>query len=131
MKILFLTLVNIRNFNEHGIYPDLIREFLKNNHSVDVVCAAENTEKNEFSCFSDHARLLRVATGKVQKTNIIRKGIETLLIERRFKKAIKETFSDIRYDLIIYSTPPITLVGAVEYIKKRDQAKTYILQETA
>lgn len=127
MKILFLTLVSIRNFNEHGIYQDLIREFLKHNHSVDVVCAAENTEKNEFSCFSDHARLLRVATGKVQKTNIIRKGIETLLIERRFKKAIKETFSDIRYDLIIYSTPPITLVGAVEYIKKRDQAKTYLL----
>ena len=29
MKILFLTLLDIENLNEHGIYHDLLREFVK------------------------------------------------------------------------------------------------------
>jgi glycosyltransferase involved in cell wall biosynthesis len=33
----------------------------------------------------------------------------------------------VKFDLVLYSTPPITLVSAVEYVKKRDGAKTYLL----
>ena len=36
-------------------------------------------------------------------------------------------FADIKFDLILYSTPPITFYKAIEYVKKRDGAKTYLL----
>ena len=49
------------------------------------------------------------------------------MIEPIFKKAIREYFSNVKFDLVLYSTPPITLVSAVEYVKKRDGAKTYLL----
>jgi glycosyltransferase involved in cell wall biosynthesis len=48
-------------------------------------------------------------------------------LERIFIKAIKTFFYGIRFDLIIYSTPPITFGRAVKYFKKRDKAKTYLL----
>ena len=33
----------------------------------------------------------------------------------------------MKFDLVLYSTPPITLVSAVEYVKKRDGARSYLL----
>nr|WP_305118314.1 glycosyltransferase family 4 protein [uncultured Acetatifactor sp.] len=74
-----------------------------------------------------NAIILRLQIGNTQKTNIIEKGISTVLIEPAYKKAIRQYFSDVKFDLILYSTPPITLVGAIEYVKKRDGAKTYLL----
>ena len=49
------------------------------------------------------------------------------MIEPTFKKAIKKYFSKVKFDLVLYSTPPITLVSAIEYVKNRDGAKTYLL----
>ena len=62
-----------------------------------------------------------------QKTNLIEKGISILTLESKFKSGIKKYFSDVKFDLVLYSTPPITLQKAVEFIKLRDQAKTYLL----
>ena len=75
----------------------------------------------------DNATILRLRIGNTQKTSIIEKGISTVMIEPIFKKAIKGYFSDVKFDLVLYSTPPITLVSAIEYVKKRDGAKTYLL----
>ena len=63
----------------------------------------------------------------ITKTNLIEKGISTLRISSQYKSAIKKYFSDVKLDLILYSTPPITLVNCIEYVKKRDGAKTYLL----
>ena len=126
MNILFLTLVSIRSFEDHGIYTDLLREFLRNGHSVDVVCPSKNVETNWTECGND-SRILTVAVGDVEKTSFIKKGINTVLLERRFVSAIRANLTDRVYDLVLYSTPPITLAGVVAYIKKRDNAKTYLL----
>jgi hypothetical protein len=65
--------------------------------------------------------------GNIQKTNLIEKGISTLTLESKFKRGINKYFSDIKFNLILYSTPPITLQRAVEYVKQRDNAKAYLL----
>lgn len=127
MRVLFLTLGNIKSLEEHGIYQDLIRTFLNNEHCVDVVCPAEESRTTAFTDSIPNGRLLHVACGNVQKTGLIKKGINTILLESRFKRAIRQNLSDVKYDLIVYSTPPITLAGAVRYIKRRDNAKTYLL----
>ena len=64
--------------------------------------------------------ILNVKTLNIQKTNIVEKGIGTLLIENQFKAAIKKHLSDVRFDLITYSTPTITFTNVVKYLKKKN-----------
>lgn len=128
MNILFLTLVQFETLQERNIYTDLLREFVKNGHQVYCVSPVEKRQNQETHVINEkNSMILRLKIGNTQKTNIIKKGISTVMIEPLFKRAIKQYFSNVKFDLILYSTPPITLVSAIEYIKKRDHAKTYLL----
>lgn len=128
MNLLFLTLLGFESLQDRNIYTDLLREFVKNGHEVYVISPVEKRQKVETHLIEeDNAKILRLKIGNTQKTNIIEKGISTIRIEPQFKKAIRKYFSDVKFDLILYSTPPITLVSAIKYVKKRDNAKTYLL----
>lgn len=128
MNILFLTIVQMGSIEDHGIYPDLLREFRNQGHSVYHVSAYERRVGKETEFAEDAGSFaLRVKIGNLTKCNLIEKGLSTLMINSCYQSAIKKYLSDIRFDLVLYSTPPITLAGTVEYIKKRDNAKTYLL----
>lgn len=128
MNILFLTLVNISGFEEQqNIYADQCRELVRRGHKVHIVCPDESGAETAFLPYREGSGVLKVKTGQVQKTSLIRKGIATLTLGTCFKKAIKKHLKGRKYDLVMYSTPPITLVNIVKYIKKRDGAKTYLL----
>jgi len=128
MKVLFLTLLNFNSLQEKNIYTDLLRVFVKNGHEVYAISPVERKLKQKtYMVYEKNAVILRLRIGNIQKTNIVEKGISTVLIEPTYKKAIKKYFSDIKFDLVLYSTPPITLIGAIEYVKKRDGAKSYLL----
>lgn len=127
MKILFITIGEFTNLHNQGIYTDLMREFLKNNNSIYVVCANQSeNEKNHVYSNGDF-NILRVRTGRLTKNNIIKKGLSIILVETQFKNAIKKHFKDIKFDLVVYTTPPITFANVVDYVKKRDNAKSYLL----
>lgn len=128
MNVLFLTLLSFDSLQERTIYTDLLREFVKNGHEVYAISPTEKREaKGTHLVKESHSTILRLQIGNTQKTNVVEKGISTVMIEPTFKKAIRQYFADVMFDLIIYSTPPITLVSAIEYVKKRDGAKTYLL----
>jgi glycosyltransferase involved in cell wall biosynthesis len=128
MKVLFLTIVKISSFDERGIYTDLLRKFHSEGHEVNVVCPIERREnKNTFILEEDKGKILNVKTFNLQKTNIIEKGLGTIAIEYQFLKAIKKQFSGVKFDVVIYSTPPITFVKVIQFIKKRDGAYSYLL----
>lgn len=128
MNILFLTLLDFSTIYESGIYTDLMREFVKDNHKVYIISPTEKRKKQPTRLIDNESyKILKLQIGNTQKTNIIEKGISTITLEPKFKRGIKEYFSDVKFDLVIYSTPPITLQKAVEYVKKRDNAKAYLL----
>ena len=128
MNVLFLTLLAFDSIQERTLYTDLLREFVKNGHHIYAISPVEKRQNQETQLIEEeNATILRLQIGNTQKTNIIEKGISTVMIEPTFKKAIREYFSSVKFDLVVYSTPPITLVSAVEYVKKRDGAKTYLL----
>ena len=128
MNVLFLTLLGFDSVRERNIYTDLLREFAKNGHQVFAVSPVEKRFGQDTHLIEEeNATVLRLRIGNTQKTNIIEKGISTVMIGPTFKKAIKNYFPDVKFDLILYSTPPITLVSVVEYVKKRDGSKTYLL----
>ena len=128
MNVLFLTLVPFESLSSRNLYTDLLRQFTGKGHRVYVISPAEKREGVETHLVKEeNAEILRLRIGNTQKTNIIEKGISTVMIEPAFKKAIRQFFSAVKFDLVLYSTPPITLTGAVRYVKKRDGAKTYLL----
>ena len=104
MNILFLTMVPIKEINDSNLYADLMREFVKHGHYVGIVSPAER-RLNEETSFKEYGSnsILRVKVGNLQKTNIIEKGISTLMVESQFRNAIKKYYTDKRFDLIIYS----------------------------
>lgn len=128
MNILFLSIGDFPSIRHREIYPDLMREFIKNDHNVYVVCSREKRKNLDTELVEeDGAKLVKVKIGNITKTNLIEKGISTLCISAQYKSAIKKYFSGVKFDLILYSTPPITLVNCIEYVKKRDGARTYLL----
>ncbi len=128
MKVLLLTIGNLSNINQHEIYSDLLRCFRDNGHSVYAVSANEKRsgKETEFKV-EDGIHMLRVKIGNITKCGFIEKGISTLMVEAQFKSAIKKFLGDVKFDLVLYSTPPITLCSVVEYVKKRDGAHTYLM----
>lgn len=128
MNILFLTLAAIRNLNERSIYLDLMNEFAGHCHDVFIVSPLEKKYQEETR-LSDKGRLhlVQVRTGNLFQVGMLEKGISQLLLGRQYERAIREFWADKRFDLILYSTPPITLAGTVKQIKKKTNAKTYLL----
>lgn len=128
MNILFLTLFELSTLEEGNLYTDLMKVFVKNNHNVHIISPTEKRRQQPTHLLEkDNYKILKLQIGNTQKTNMIEKGISTLTLESKYKKGIKDYFSEIKFDLVLYSTPPVTLKRAVEYVKKRDNAKTYLL----
>ncbi|MBK7107107.1 MAG: glycosyltransferase family 4 protein [Ignavibacteriae bacterium] len=128
MNILFLTLVGTEDINERGIYNDLMRKFRDEGHSVFIVSPFERRLKKRTQLIEQYGiKLLKVKTLNIQKTNIIEKGLSTLSIEYLFLASIKKHFKNIKFDLVLYSTPPITFSKIISYIKKTCKAKSYLL----
>lgn len=130
MNILFLTMSSgLKNINESGIYADLMRCFRDKGHNVYVIYPKERRLNQDTICEEKNGiHLLGVKTLNVTKTNLIEKGIGQVLLEYQFKKALKEYWQDVRFDLILYSTPPITFTKVISYAKRNNlSAITYLL----
>lgn len=128
MNILLITLLDFQTIHEPGLYQDLMRTFEDHGHNVFVISPFER-KKAEKTRLIQNGRclILKLKIGNTQKTNLIEKGISTLLIEPTVIAGIKRYFSDVRFDLVLYSTPPITFCNAISYVKRRDHARTYLL----
>ncbi|MBQ0026247.1 MAG: glycosyltransferase family 4 protein [Lachnospiraceae bacterium] len=135
MNVLFLSLSKIKDIDEHGIYSDLMREFAKNEHEVFIVSPTEKRDgentiliEPKSSDWHKNVHILQLKTGNITSTrNLIEKGISTLVIEWQITNGIKKYFPEVKFDLVLYATPPITLVKPIKYIKKRDGAKSYLM----
>jgi len=128
MNILFLTLHKINSLSERGIYTDLLRKFQEEGNTIHIVCPNERRErKNTEILINKQLHLLKVKTFNIQKTNLFEKGLATLAIEFQYLFAIKKHFTKTKFDLVLYSTPPITFSKVINYVKKRDRAYSYLL----
>ena len=121
MNVLFLTISRHTDINARGIYADLIRKFRDEGHNVYIATPNERRFKQPTKVEQHHGvATLGIKTLNIQKTNIIEKGIATILIEGMFRRAIKRYWSDISFDLVLYSTPPITFASVIRDIKRRN-----------
>ena len=142
MNIIFLTMARITGIESRGIYQDLMRKFRDEGHTVYIVTPSERRlgEPTKLVDLDDNdnvdldlndkggVHILRVKTLNLQKTNAIEKGVGQVLVEGQYKAAIKKYLSDVKFDLILYSTPPITFPKVIAYLKRQNpQAMSYLL----
>ena len=126
MRVLFLSLLDFNSLNDQNIYTDLLREFAKNGH--DVYCISPVERRTGIKThLRENGHILKLKIGNIQKTNFIEKGISTLRVERQFISGIKRYFSAIKFDVVLYATPPITFASVIKYVKHRDNARTYLM----
>ena len=129
MNVLFLTIGDFDNLESGSVHIDLVRKIVSEGHHVYVACKNESPgcRRTEVETI-DGIYLLRIKTGAIKKNvNIIKKGILTITIEKKYIRAIKKYLSDVKFDLVLYHTPPVTFEKVVAFIKKRDNAKSYLL----
>ena len=128
MKILFLSLSRIDDVNVRGNYSDLMREFIKQGHDVYIASPTERRfGKPTHLIDSPNCQILKIRTLNIQKTNIIEKGIGTLLLEFQFDRAIRKYWGNVNFDLVLYATPPITFNKVIERVKKRCACRSYLM----
>ncbi len=128
MNILFLTIVELKDIKEHTVYCDLLRCFRDNGHEIYTISPYERKtgKKTEYR-HDKRVHMLSVSTGNITKCGLVEKGISTIFIEYIFMRGVKKYFKSVKFDLVIYSTPPITFYKTIRYVKKRDGAKSYLL----
>lgn len=120
----------VKNIQASGIYNDLMRKFRDEGHNVYIIYPNERRSGLPTTLTNrDGIYCLAVRTLNVQKTNVIEKGIGQLLLESQFKSALKKYFQGVKFDLILYSTPPITFNNVIKYAKRESNGKviTYLL----
>jgi len=129
LNVLFLTLSNLENINERGIYSDFLRELSKRGINIYVVFPRQKRENLPTALTKDgNITFLKVRTGNITKTkSFIEKGISTIRLERQYLRAIKFYFKDIHFDMVIYSTPPINFNKIIKYYRKTQNSKTYLI----
>lgn len=129
MNVIFLTMSNMHGVENRGIYADLMRKFRNEGHQLYIVAPRERRTGEQTNLKEeDGVQILGVHTLNLQKTSVIEKGIGQVLVEFQFKQAIKKYLRGLSVDLILYSTPPITLMGVIGYLKKKNpKALSYLL----
>ncbi len=129
MRVVFLTMSYLAEVDVDGIYTDLMRKFRDEGHEVYIVSPRERRMGQKTRLYdSGGVHILGVKTLNLQKTNVIEKGVGQVLVESQFKKAIKRHLGNVKFDLILYSTPPITFPKVIQYLKTANpSAKTYLL----
>lgn len=128
MNILFMSLLKLEDMNESNIYTDLLREFRNHGHNVYAISPREKRLglMTEYKLDSG-INTLKVRIGNISSKSILEKGISTLSIKKHYRKAVSTYFKDVKFDLILYTTPPITFASVVDFVKKRDGATSYLL----
>ena len=128
MNVLFLSISSLPPLTEHGISLDLIRQLQQNGHNVYVVCSNERRNGQPTALIEEcGCHVLRVRIGNNKNTGIIEKGVTNLMMPHQYIAAIKKYFSGVKFNAVLYPTPPVTQAATVEFIKKRDNAKAYLL----
>lgn len=119
----------ITDISRRGIYTDLMRKFRDEGHNVYIVAPRERSFGQPTELYeADGVHILGVKTLNLQKTSVIEKGLGQVLVESQYKKAIKRYLGGVKFDLILYSTPPITFPNVISFLKKHNPgAKTYLL----
>ncbi|NWH09768.1 glycosyltransferase family 4 protein [Acholeplasma laidlawii] len=122
--ILVLTILKI-DFNlNKSLYSDLYFELSKN---ANVIVLSLTDNDNQVTKYSESLEVHNIKVSSSFQKSKIKKAINLLRLNTKLLRYVKSNLKDTTIDLVLYSTPPITLNKSIKYIKNHYHAKTYLL----
>lgn len=112
--------------NSFNMYTTIVEEFVRSGHNVFVIAPASLGEKTRVNV-EKGIKVLRVKTLPLKNIPVWMKGVSNLLLPWQFKRAYERYGQNTNYNLIIISTPPVTLAGLASKLKKKYQARVYLM----
>lgn len=96
-------------------------------HRMTCMAPALKDQQNGFY-EEGNIRTLRVISGDfIGNIPFWKKGMNILLLTRKYKNAYKKYLFNESFDVLILPTPPVTLVDVVKYFKMHCGAKLYLI----
>ena len=126
VKILFLGLGYSDVADESGLYTELVEELSGLGADIQVVAPALD-DVRVGPRVEGGIPVLRVQSGRLFETGLIRKGLNNLLLPLRYYRALRAQLESWNPDWVITPTPPITLTPLVWWMKRRTEAKSYLV----
>ncbi|WP_052947391.1 glycosyltransferase family 4 protein [Aneurinibacillus tyrosinisolvens] len=129
-RILFLTSDYPEN-SKGNLYVDLVDEFVRNGHQVDVISPIERrySKKTTLTRNGNLSVLYIKSLNLRGNVNLIEKGIATLYAGYLYCYAINRYFKSIKYDIVICATLPITYAPVMRKLKRDFGTFSYLLQK--
>lgn len=131
MNVLFFTIDNVISFQTRSIYMDLVNKFINEGHYVTVISVCE--KRNHDSDLprritAEGGEIIKVFSPNITKvSNYLLKGLSLVCLYYLYKNAARKAIKEHHYDLIVYGSPPVTVYGAIEVVKKKTNAYCYLL----
>lgn len=122
--ILVLTILKVDLSPDNGIYNSLYSELAKN---VNLIIISLTDDNNSKINYSDTIEVHNIKVKSSFEKSKIKKALNLLKLNTKLLKYIKKNLSNKNIDLVLYSTPPITLNRSIKHIKRVFNAKTYLL----
>lgn len=124
MNVLFLMIAYPDVSQNSTMYTDLAQEFLENGHNVTVIVA--NGPKQTTIGIESGVLVLRIRTMELFKTSFLKKGIANILLPFQVSRSI-EKVKNLKFDVIIVSTPPVTYLGTIKKLRAKLNLKVYLI----
>lgn len=124
MNIVFLFLSFNGIGDDRGMYGDLVCEFAKRGYNVYII--APSKDKRTYIEHKNNIYIKWVKSLSLINVSYITKAIANLCLPYLLLKASKD-FLPNNISLIISPTPPITLTSVIKRIKKKHNAKFYLI----
>ncbi len=126
MKILYLS--QRFGFTTSGIYADLMKELVNRGHDVCIITCSSDTHIDYNSINYDNGcKIFHIKVINQFCTNRIIKFIAQLQIAYKMRRKIKSLPDNIKFDLVLYPTPPITFAKLLSLCKKKYNATMYLM----
>ncbi len=131
MNVLFITIDNVFSFKTRSIYLDLANQFIREGHYVTLISVCEKRDRRPEmpkKIESEGAEIFKVFSPNITRvSNYAMKGMSLIWLGYLYKKAVKQAMKGRTYSLVLYGSPPITVYKAIETVKKKHGAYSYLL----
>ena len=129
-RILYLSTAFPKEEESATIYTDLAEALTEQGYKVTVVATEEKRNGSKTELKKERGcRVLRVVTGNHYNVGLIEKGMTYILLEYQLRFAIRKFLGSEKYDLILFSAPPVTMTSVVAYAKKIYKAESFLMMK--
>tara|TARA_B100001059_G_C17802341_1_gene566965 strand:- start:494 stop:1696 length:1203 start_codon:yes stop_codon:yes gene_type:complete len=129
MNVLFLFAQYPEAIDGSNLHKDLPDEFCRHGHSVFVAAIRERRVKKETGVYHENGRsVLRVKVGNMfDDVSKIEKALVMLSMDRKLVNQIKKYWGDVKFDLIVASTPWTAGYRLISQLKIHFNCPTFLI----